>query len=149
MFAENAAFDSGGDGGGDDDAGENGLIEIADDFLDSESHGRDRCVKGGGNSGGGTDRDEALEVLLRERECPTEKTRDARTDVHCRSLASKRSAASYLHHADQEFTQYIAKRQPPALDRVCDLDFRYAAASRAGDEVRQQHAADETAQNGR
>jgi len=33
LLAENAALDGGSDGGGDDDAGEHGLVEIADDLL--------------------------------------------------------------------------------------------------------------------
>ena len=45
MLAEDTAFDSGGDGGGDDDTREHGLIEIADYLLDSKGDGRDRRVR--------------------------------------------------------------------------------------------------------
>ena len=57
VLAEHAALDDGGERRGDDDAGEHGLIELADDLLDRERDGGDRRVERRGDAGRGADRE--------------------------------------------------------------------------------------------
>ena len=67
VLAEHAALDDRGERGGDDDAGEDRLIEVADDLFDGERHGGDRRVERGGDAGRGADRKKAPAALRRDR----------------------------------------------------------------------------------
>jgi hypothetical protein len=55
MLAQNAALHGGRNRCRDDDTRKHGLVEVADDFFQSKSDGRDGRIERGGNSGSDPD----------------------------------------------------------------------------------------------
>ena len=97
--AEYGVLDDGSQGGGDDDAGEHGLVEVADQFFKREGNGGDGSVEGGGNAGGHADGGHATAVLGAEPGSAGQHAADAGADLNGRSLKAQRGAGADLQGA--------------------------------------------------
>ena len=89
VFAEDAVLHNSGQRGGDDDAGEHGLVEVADQFFKRESDGGDGRVEGRGNAGCHADRGQAAAVLGAEAGGASQHAADACANLHSGTLKAK------------------------------------------------------------
>ena len=120
--AQNRVFDNGGQRGGDNDAGEHGLVEVADQFLKGEGDGGNGRVKGSGDARRHAHGSHAAGVLGAESGQAGQHAADARAHLHRRSFKAQRSAGADLEGAQDKLADGFAdgdhcrtaERRPPS-----------------------------------
>ena len=79
---QNRVFDNGGQRGGHNDAGEHGLVEVADQFLKREGDRGNGRIKGSGDARCHTHGSQAAGVLGAKPGQAGQHAADTRTDLH-------------------------------------------------------------------
>src|ERR1700753_55407 len=136
MLAENAALNGRRKSSGNDDAGEHRLIQIAHDLFDREGHSGNRRVKGRSDPGSSADRQQASQIVFRERGGPNQKARNPGANLNRRAFTSERSAGADLQCADEKLTDGRVKQgEFTAPDGVGYFGLWDAAAACARDDI--------------
>ena len=135
VFAEDTVFDDGGQCGGDDDAGEHGLVEVADQLFERKGDGGDGRVEGRGDAGRHADRGQAAAVFGAETGGAGQHAADAGANLHGWALQAERGAGADLDCAKNEFADGLAHGDVAVAQRVGHFDLGNAAACRGGGEV--------------
>jgi hypothetical protein len=96
VVAEDGVLDHGSEGRGHNDAGEHGLVQVADQLFKREGDGGDGRIEGGGDARRHADRGHAPAVLGAEPGSAGQHAADAGADLHRGPFKAQRSAGADL-----------------------------------------------------
>src|SRR5258706_5210992 len=107
-----------------------GRVQIADDFLEREEHGRNRSVECGSERGGSAAGNQSPNLESAQPETLRDDGRESRSHVNRGPLASERNSGGQRNHAADEFSRDRSQRDAAVVNEERRTGLRNATPAR-------------------